>query len=375
MHLYVHIPFCHRICPYCAFYKHTPGATDMKRFIDSLLIEVESKRHFLQSDISGEKRTLYMGGGTPSMLSNTHLSRLIRGIGEIINIPSLDEFSFEANPATFTTGKASVWKSLGITRVSLGAQSWEPDILSRLGRTHTPSDIEESIRILRGEGIPEINIDLMFSIPGQTIEQWKHTLNKAIQAKPDHLSAYNLTYEEDTPFFQHLLEGNAKIDEEQDAELFETTHAMLQSAGYNHYETSNYALNGRISHHNMGYWQGDDYVGIGPGAVGTILNERTENTPDTTLYIESTLKNGLPESSLEILSPEDILFERVALLLRTKMGIPPDWIPMQAESVLHALFEEKMARRVQISGEERIILTGKGSLLVDEIVPSLFARN
>lgn len=373
MHLYVHIPFCHRICPYCAFYKHTPGATDMRRFIDALLVEIESRKEILQNSHPNEKRTLFFGGGTPSMLSNSHLTRLVHGIGEIIDLSSLDEFSFEANPATFTPKKVKTWRELGISRISLGAQSWEDDILKLLGRTHSPADIEESVRILRGEGIPEVNIDLMFSIPGQTIEQWRHTLEMAIRANPDHVSAYNLTYEEDTPFFQMLQEKGAFIDEDKDALFFQTAHMMLQEASFVHYETSNYARNGHISHHNMGYWKGDDYVGIGPGAVGTILGKRIENTSDTDRYIESTLAAGLPESSIETLSEDDIQLERAALLLRTNLGISPQLLPSNAEPFLSTLIEEGLAEKKQITGEERIILTTKGSMLVDEIVSSLFS--
>lgn len=373
MHLYVHIPFCHRICPYCAFHKHTPGATDMKRFIESLLIELESKKDSLRNAPSTEKRTLFFGGGTPSMLSSTHLSTLVKGIDNAIDISSLDEFSFEANPATFTRRKAAAWKALGITRVSLGAQSWEPGILSLLGRTHSPEDIEESVNILRGEGIPEINIDLMFSIPGQSLDQWKHTLDKAIQANPEHISAYNLTYEEDTPFFQQLQEGFAEIDEEKDAAFFETAHWMLKAASFAHYETSNYARDGKISHHNMAYWQGDDYIGIGPGAVGTLRGKRTENTSDTNLYIQTTLENGFPESSSEQLGPEDLRLERAALMLRTDRGISIDLLPSWAERIINSLIEEKMAEKKIVHGETRFILSHQGSLLVDEIVSSLFA--
>lgn len=307
------------------------------------------------------------------MLSNTHLNKLVRGIGEVVDIASLDEFSFEANPATFTPRKVALWKELGMTRVSLGAQSWESDILSLLGRSHSPEDIEESVRILRGEGIPEVNIDLMFSIPGQTIDQWKHTLDMAIRANPDHVSAYNLTYEEGTPFYRMLEEKGTMIDEERDALFFETAHSMLQAASYAHYETSNYARQGKISHHNMGYWRGDDYVGIGPGAVGTIQRQRTENTADTNLYIESTLAHGLPDSSIEELSNADIQLERAALLLRTNLGIPPHLLPKESEPLLHSLIDESLAERKQIDGEERIVLTVKGSMLADEIVSSLFS--
>lgn len=147
--------------------------------------------------------TLYFGGGTPSMLSPTHLANIVAGLTEIIDFSQLKEWSFEANPATFTAVKAEQWCKLGITRVSLGAQSFEPHLLRILGREHSPEQIAESVGMLRAVGIPQINIDLMFSLPGQTLSQWEHSLNEALSLAPDHISTYNLTYEEDTDFLKN----------------------------------------------------------------------------------------------------------------------------------------------------------------------------
>lgn len=375
MHLYVHIPFCHRICPYCSFYKHTPGKTEMKRFIQALIVEAHSKRDLLGQAPPDEPRTLYLGGGTPSMLSNRHLGTLITELDSLVSIDSLHEFSFEANPATFTRQKIEFWKSLGMTRVSLGAQSWGPQVLAILGRTHSPETITHAVQTLREVGIPQINLDLMFSIPGQSLESWQDTLDRTIDAAPDHISAYNLTYEEDTEFFNSLAQGNTQIDPDHDAEYFTLADTMLTEAGFRHYETSNYARQGHVSQHNWGYWQGDDYVGIGPGAVSTIGHRRYHNIEDTTAYIRTTLERGTPEADVEILSPEDKHLERVALLLRTDRGVPQDLLPPHTDTLTDQLIQEGLARAIADNQGPRFALVGRGKLLVDEIVAELFATS
>lgn len=368
MHLYVHIPFCHRICPYCSFYKHTPASTDMRKFVDALLVEAESRKSFFQRGASGTSNTLYFGGGTPSMLSTTHLTRLIEGLYNLLPGSPLDEFSFEANPATFTIKKAANWAALGISRVSLGIQSWDTGILRLLGREHSPEQAEESVNILRQAGIRDVNIDLMFSIPGQSRETWRKTLEKTVSLNPEHISAYNLSYEEDTEFFQQLEAGSFTSDADADADMFEQTHGILTQAGYRHYETSNFAKNDRISLHNMAYWLGDDYIGIGPGAVSTINGVRTHNTPDTDAYIETTLQNGLPASSAERLDAADILLERIALLLRTDTGVPLDLLPPSKKNLIAGLTDENMAT---ITPSKRLVLVNNGLLLADEIAAEL----
>lgn len=364
MHLYIHIPFCHRICPYCSFYKHTPANTDMKGFVDALLIETRTRHQLAPFTPS----TIYFGGGTPSMLSDRHLKRLFDGFKDIFDWSQATEVTFEANPATFNAKRALFFHELGITRMSLGVQSWNTDILSLLGREHSPAQAEQSIQYLRDAGIPEINIDLMFSIPGQSLEVWTQTLEKTASLLPEHISAYNLSYEEDTPFFEHLNAGKWSIDEDKDALFFETTHEFLTSAGYRHYETSNFARNGHISRHNLSYWTGEDYLGIGPGAVGTQKRIRYTNTDDTSAYIANTLAKGLPEFVEEALTEEDYRHERIALLLRTDLGLPSHYIPTDKQDLLNTLSLEGLG---SIQGNH-LILTDKGRLLVDEIALELY---
>ena len=172
MLLYLHIPFCHRVCPYCSFYKHTPGGTSIGAFIDALAIEARNR-------VSGPIRTIYLGGGTPSMLSPGHLGKLFDTLHGLVDFQTLDEVTLEANPATFDLRKARQFRDLGVTRVSLGIQSFSPHVLETLGREHTVEQASESVSVLREAGIPQVNIDLMFSIPGQSEEDWERTLRHA----------------------------------------------------------------------------------------------------------------------------------------------------------------------------------------------------
>jgi oxygen-independent coproporphyrinogen-3 oxidase len=358
--LYLHIPFCHRVCPYCSFYKHTPGDTPVGAFVDALLEEARGRISAL-----GEKpRTLYLGGGTPSMLSPTHLRKLFGGLGEIIDLAALDEVTMEANPATFDVAKARLFRELGVTRVSLGIQSFAPNVLETLGREHDPAQAAEAVKILREAGMPAVNIDLMFSIPGLSNDDWRATLETAIALQPDHLSAYNLTYEEDTAFFDGLKRGEMDTDEDRDATQFFLAHDLLTAAGYEHYETSNYAKPGFRSSHNRGYWRGEDYLGLGPSAVTTLGGLRSKNIADTAAYVRmvGSLGNATVES--ESLDEGQQRLERLALMLRTDEGVP---LSLADGPAAARLLELGLA---EIRGDA-LVLTREGAPLVDPIAAEL----
>ena len=361
MHLYIHIPFCLRICPYCAFYKHMLGRTDLAGFVRAVAAEAR-----LRLPAGYAPETIYFGGGTPSLLSPKHLNLLVEGLREVVDFSRVREWSFESNPATFTTAKAEQWAQLGITRVSLGAQSFEPELLKLLGRTHSPQQIEQSVQMLRAAGIPQVNIDLMFSLPGQSLQQWQHTLECAIAQQPDHISTYNLTYEEDTAFFDTFgAQGN---DEETDVAMFTLADEQLTAAGYRHYEISNFARNGCISHHNLACWRGEDYYGLGPGAYGTICSTRYRNTEDTTAYIAALQAGRLPDFTTETITPENRRTELLGLRLRTDEGLPPELLRPQDSKFVDMLVEEKLAT---LGAEGRLYLTLRGRLLADEIAVQL----
>jgi len=356
--VYIHIPFCHRVCPYCSFYKHTPGSTPIGAFVDALAIEARQR-------ITSQARTLYLGGGTPSMLSPGHLTRLFSALREVTDFSLLDEVTLEANPATFDVAKAKLFRDLGVTRVSLGIQSFTPHVLETLGREHTVAQASESIAILREAGVPQVNIDLMFSIPGQSKDDWETTLRHAVSLEPDHISAYNLTYEEDTAFFESLRRGEMRENEDLDAEFFHLADELLTSEGFDHYETSNYAKPGKHSSHNRGYWSGEDYLGLGPSAVSTLDGIRWKNIPDTAKYVSqiTAIGNALAES--ETLDAEALRLERIALGLRTTEGIPLSLLENPARA--QTLVSEGLAR----IENERLILIHHGRALVDPIAAEL----
>ena len=356
MLLYLHIPFCHRVCPYCSFYKHTPGDTSIGSFVDALAAEAKSR-------ITENPRTLYLGGGTPSMLSPGHLTRLFTALHDTVDFSKLDEVTLEANPATFDAAKAKLFRELGVTRVSLGIQSFTPHVLEILGREHSVAQASESVSILREAGIPSVNIDLMFSIPGQSKDDWETTLRHAISLNPDHISAYNLTYEEDTAFFESLRRGEMRENEDHDAEFFHLADELLTAAGFDHYETSNYAKPGHHSSHNQGYWRGEDYLGLGPSAVSTLDGVRWKNIPDTARYVAQI--HALTES--ETLDAKARRIERIALGLRTKDGISLDLLSPESRQRAAHFASEGIAR---IEGD-RLILIDHGRALVDPIAAEL----
>ncbi len=365
MQLYIHIPFCHRICPYCSFYKHTPGNTDMRAFIKA--IETEAQ-HYKEKLNAPPLTTLYIGGGTPSMLSRTLLDDLFTKLHDCFDLTQLKELTFEANPATFNLEKAKFFKQLGITRISLGIQSFDDKILKTLGREHSRQQAIDTIPLLREAGIPQINIDLMFSIPGQSLDSWRDTLETAISLKSDHISAYNLTYEEDTEFIDKLTSGEYIDDPETNAKFFTLTQELLGNAGFEQYETSNYAKPGCKSHHNLSYWQGSEYLGLGPSAVSTIQSTRWKNLPDTAGYIKQIEHVGHAQTEIENLSAEDLRIERIALMLRTAEGIPLSILTETEQTTAQNIITEGMAT---LTPSNQFTLTKPGSLLVDSIVEYL----
>ena len=319
-HVYVHIPFCARICPYCAFYKDKVDRGQMMRFCQAIIAELEM--------VAGESelvpQTMFFGGGTPTALTTDQLEFLIKGFNRLLNLHALEEFTIEANPGSVSARKADLLYRLGITRISLGVQSWDDGLLQLLGREHNAGQAEESFDILRAAGFNNINIDLMFGLPGQTAAQWEATLQKTIRLAPEHISAYCLTYEEDTDFFLRHSRGELRSDADSESDFFQTAMATLENAGYDHYEISNYARPGFSSVHNQAYWKGEDYLGLGPSAFSTLGLSRTQNVADYREYADRVLSGRSAIASVENLTPDMKRLERVALGLRTREGVPTD---------------------------------------------------
>lgn len=360
MHLYLHIPFCHHLCPYCGFYKHTPGNLANGAFVDALLAEAERR-----APAGFAPETVYFGGGTPSLLSPPLLGRLMRGLGERLDLGRVREWTIEANPATFDLEKATLMRGLGADRISLGVQSFHPEILATLGRDHSPDEAIEAFETLRAAGFENLSLDLMFSIPGQTLDQWRGDLATALALAPEHFSAYNLTYEEDTEFLTRHQSGELDSDENRDATLFYEAIDLLGEAGYVHYEISNYARPGFESRHNRAYWSGADYLGLGPGAVSTIASERSKTLADTAAYVRAARAGLETRTEIEILSEADRHLEAVAMRLRTREGVTIDLL-----STTEPL--ESLVAQGWITIEDgHVVLTRQGKALADPIAGML----
>lgn len=362
-HGYLHIPFCHRVCPYCSFFKHTPGSTDIPAFIDALLTETQLRtaRHPFQP------HTLYFGGGTPTFLSETHLDHLLTRLKDLMDFSQLTEFTFEANPRTVPPSKADLLRAHGVTRISLGVQAWDQPTLTTLGRDHTPAEAAATYKTLRQTGFDSINIDLMFSIPGQTLATWKDTLERTLELAPDHVSAYNLNYEEDTEFFDRLTRGTYRELPDQDADFFFTALDLLEAAGLTHYEISNYARPGHQSQHNAAYWFSQDYLGLGPGCTSTVAGQRWQNVRDTTAYITRLQTGDLPATDHEDLTPEQRRTERFGLEIRTLQGLPLHLIAPAQRPLLQQLAQDGL---IHLS-PTHLTLTRPGKPLADSIAVAL----
>jgi len=357
-HLYVHIPFCARICPYCAFYKERADSSQTQRFCEALLREIEDVR----ARFTLKPETIFFGGGTPTALTTAQLEFLLGGLRDRLDLSRLVEWTLEANPGSVSSRKAALLREVGVSRISLGVQSWDDDLLKLLGREHNAAQAEGSFHILRDAGFANVSIDLMFGLPGQTLAQWKADLDKTIALQPDHISTYCLTYEEDTEFFLRHARGEFREDPESDAQFLETAMRALERAGYEHYEISNYARPGFASAHNRGYWAGDDYLGIGPSAFSTVGLQRLQNVCDYRAYSDRVLSGQSAVSSTEILTPEIKRAERIALALRTRDGISSSelesWPTESREFLDLGLLRE---------ANGHFILTPRGKLLADSV--------
>ena len=357
-HLYFHIPFCPKLCPYCSFYVEVGSRNKTTAFLDALLRHVEQagREYALQPE------TIYFGGGTPSALLGEQLDYLLRGLRERLDLGRLQEWTFEVNPATVRPEKARLLRDLGVSRISLGVQSWDDGLLKTLGRVHNAAQAENTFRILRDAGFDNINIDLMFAVPGQTTEQWRETLQKTIDLGPEHVSSYCLTYEEDTEYFRKLTGGTFRQDDERDAQLFEMTMDMLAGGGFTQYEISNYAKPGRESRHNRAYWLGKDYLGFGPSAFSTVGLSRWENIRDTAEYSRLVLAGESPVKFREELTAEQRAGEIAAFRMRMLDGIPMTDLEPWSE----AIGEFERIELVERAGE-CARLTRRGKMLADSV--------
>jgi oxygen-independent coproporphyrinogen-3 oxidase len=325
--LYIHVPFCAQKCEYCAFYSEASTGDLVNRYAGALVRELE----MVAADL--KPKTIFFGGGTPSLLNLRQWEIILRAM-EKLNLLGAEEFTIESNPATVSADKCRLLRDFGVNRISMGVQSLDEKLLDRLGRIHSRDMVFKSFDILRHAGFDNVNLDLMFAIPTQTMDIWRDTLNEAIAMQSEHLSSYEVIYEDDTPLFQQLQAGEFAVNEELACAMYEELITTATAAGFHQYEIANYAKN-KISlpasaarvpdyacKHNVNYWRGGSFYGLGPSATGYVRGVRTKNWANTQLYCEQLEKGKRAIESGEELSPLRRAGEIAAFGLRMNAGWP-----------------------------------------------------
>ena len=338
--LYVHVPFCAQKCEYCAFYSEASSGELINRYVAALVRELE----IVAPDL--KPQTIFFGGGTPSLLNLRQWETILRAM-EKLNLLGAAEFTIESNPATVSLDKSKLLRDFGVNRISMGVQSLDEKLLDRLGRVHSREMVFKSFDTLRHAGFDNINLDLMFAIPTQTMDIWRATLNETTAMQSEHLSSYEVIYEDDTPLFHQLQSGEFSVDEELACAMYDELISHAAKAGFHQYEIANFAKNaGQASSlsqiensgnnnrdrqdacptfackHNVNYWRGGSFYGLGPSATGYVRGVRTKNWSNTQLYCEQLEKGKRAIESSEELPPLKRAGETAAFGLRMNAGWP-----------------------------------------------------
>ena len=318
--MYIHIPFCHQICHYCDFNKVFFKNQPVDEYIESMGQELAIMR---QEGISfKEVETVFLGGGTPTSLSEKQLERLLEIIHEYVDVSSLKEFSTEANPDELTYGKLIVLKNGGVDRLSIGVQSFDADLLKKIGRTHGPDDAARVVGEARKAGFDNISIDLIYGLPGQTIAQWQDTLDKALALDLPHYSGYSLIVEPKTVFYNLMNKGKLPLPgEDIETEMFTMLIEQMESKGRKRYEISNFATPGHESIHNLIYWENATYAGVGAGAHGYVDGIRYSNIGPIAKYMEKAALGERPVQQTHVVTATEAMEEEMFLGLRKSNGV------------------------------------------------------
>ncbi len=376
--IYIHIPFCQSKCGYCDYYS-LPCKTDhpiIDEFVNALAAEIK-----LQSASQTNTKlvnTIYFGGGTPSLLSADHIKKIYLALAEHFNLDNLMEFSIEVNPGTITRKKLTLLKETGINRISIGIQAFQDRLLDILNRTFSCEQGIQAVNLARQAGFDNINLDLMFGIPEQTVEDWQKSLKKAVELEPQHLSIYNLIYEKGTPFYNQRVAGTIRpMEENMEKLLYNLSVETIEKAGFNRYENSNYCKPGFECKHNLAYWNYIPYSGFGPSAHSFDGRIRSWNIQNLTRYI-SLLNNGkLAIQNKETITKKLRLEEWIFLQMFQTKGLclkeiqtgfgdnQIDW-PEQLNTTIG-----KQWQNLLLLDDNNLSFTNDGFWLSDEILPKL----
>lgn len=368
--LYVHIPFCVKKCGYCDFLSWCGTSEEKETYVQALLKEIESYREFARGY---RVSTVFVGGGTPSVLEAGQMEGVLGNIQEVFELEKKPEITLEMNPGTVTEEKLQCYKENGVNRLSIGLQSVKNEKLEVLGRIHSYEEFLESYELARKAGFTNISVDLISSIPGQKLEEWKEELAALSALSPEHISVYQLIIEAETPFYEKYAEHEELLpDEEESREIYLWTGSFLKEQGYEQYEISNYAKPGKESRHNLKYWERGDYLGLGLGAASMVRNIRMSNTKDMKTYLERCGQPKTMREDVQFLEEARQMEEFMFLGLRKTRGVSREEfrrifgqeMDMVYEKALHKCLENGMLKE----HKDRVYLSEEGVLLSNAVL-------
>lgn len=373
--LYIHIPFCEKRCVYCDFYTVAGVSSRIPDYVAALKKEIglRAAEPFWQRQ---RFATVFFGGGTPSLLSPQQIAEILDTVFGAFQFEQHPEITIEANPGTLTSEQLARYRSTGVNRLSLGVQSLHADELERLDRIHSPQQAIDAVMMARHAGFENISMDFIFALPQQTIPRWQASLEQAFELQPTHISAYNLTIEHGTPLDVKIRKGEMEpLSEEEERAFYQFTIDFLESHGYRQYEISNFAKPGFEAKHNIKYWDGSVYLGLGASAHSFDGKRRFWNVANLRKYLEALTAARLPEDSAEQLSKSQQMFETAFLGLRQRHGVDlaafAKKFRQSFDATFNGLVPELEKGGLLIRRDERLQLTPEGLFLCDEICAKL----
>lgn len=367
--LYVHVPYCSKRCGYCDFNTYTPSELDredqIESWLNSAVKEIDLARRVLKEELTID--TIFFGGGTPSLLDSNTVDNFIQSVKSNFKLKPGLEITIEANPDSITEEKSQRWLNSGINRVSIGMQSSTREVLKKLDRTHNPDNVSHSVDILKKSGFDNFSLDLIYGTPGESLNDWENSLKDAIALNPPHISAYSLVIEPGTKMGAQLNRGEiSQVNDDEAADKYQLADEMLNKNNYSWYEISNWAKKDKECKHNLNYWLGNNWWGIGPGAHSHVNGVRWWNHKLPKVWRELLEKQNSPALAREVLSEDQIRSEQIMLLSRLRTGLGNHELDENR-------IENLIANQLATLDTNKIVLTLKGRLLADEVFRQLSA--
>ena len=367
--LYVHVPYCSKRCGYCDFNTYTPSELDredqIESWLNSAVKEIELARRVLKEELTID--TIFFGGGTPSLLDSNTVDNFIQSVKSNFKLKPGLEITIEANPDSITEEKSQRWLNSGINRVSIGMQSSTKEVLKKLDRTHNPDNVSHSVDILKKSGFDNFSLDLIYGTPGESLNDWENSLKDAIALNPPHISAYSLVIEPGTKMGAQLNRGEiSQVNDDEAADKYQLADEILNKNNYSWYEISNWAKKDKECKHNLNYWLGNNWWGIGPGAHSHVNGVRWWNHKLPKVWRELLEKQNSPALAREVLSEDQIRSEQIMLLSRLRTGLGNQELDENR-------IENLIANQLATLDTNKIVLTLKGRLLADEVFRQLSA--